>query len=166
MLTHLISEAVPSPTFSMPRSSARSQERASSPLSAGKRGVRSTSRLQIPSWNPGQLRGDHAAVANHISGPWHINCLQEGAVFDHPTLQHRLHVVTAHHRATLLDKDTFCEDVRSTPIFVPAKGNSDRAGRTCRQDPLLKTDRHPPQQFHDRQQFTSTTDVQADARCA
>ena len=54
-----------------------------------------------------------------------------GAVFaDHPTLQHRLHVVTAHHRATLLDKDTFCEDVRSTPIFVPAEGHSDRAGRT------------------------------------
>ena len=45
LLTHLISEGVPSPTFSMPRSSARSQERASSPLRAGKRGVRNTSRL-------------------------------------------------------------------------------------------------------------------------
>ena len=62
------------------------------------------------SWNPGPPRGeDHSAVANHICGPWHIICLQEGAgVAKHPPLHHRFQVVAGCCCSGLLNKDT-CE---------------------------------------------------------
>ena len=92
-------------------------------------GVRNTDRLQILSWNPGPPRGDdHSAVANHICGPWHFICLQEGAgVANHPTLHHRFHAVTGCFCAVLLNKDTCERDVTPKPVKVPAEYYADCA---------------------------------------
>ena len=92
-------------------------------LSGDNRGASNSYRLQVLSWNTEPPRGDdHNAVANHFCGPWHIICHQEGAgVANHPTLHHRLHVVTWFHCAVVLNKDTCERDVTLKPIMVPAK---------------------------------------------
>ena len=80
-------------------------------------------RVQVPFGLPQENRADdHSAVDNHICEPWHIICLQEGVGFaNHATLHHRFHVVTVHHCALLLIKDTFERDVTTNSIMVPAR---------------------------------------------
>ena len=93
------------------------------PLSGDNRGGINSYHIQVLVWNPCRPRADdHSAVANHICESWHIICLQEGVGFaNHATLHHRFHVVTVHHCALLLNKDTFERDVTTNSIMVPAR---------------------------------------------
>ena len=65
--------------------------------------------LHILSWNPGSARGsDPSTLANHLNGPRHAVCVQEGAGFvSFRSLTENFHVITTHHCAVLLNKDTF-----------------------------------------------------------
>ena len=58
-------------------------------------------------------------LASHLNGPWHVIYAQEGSgsVTDN-SLAENFRVITQHHRAVLLNKDTFARDVSCTPIQV------------------------------------------------
>ena len=51
-------------------------------LGSDQRSPRRVDKLQISSWDLGPPRGsDPRVLADHLFGPWHIICIQEGAVF-------------------------------------------------------------------------------------
>ena len=59
-------------------------------------------------------------LASHIYGPWHVVCVHEGAGFDIVrSLKENFHVITWHHCAVFLNKDTFEREHTCTPIQVP-----------------------------------------------
>ena len=59
-----------------------------------------------------------ARRANH--GPWHVICVLEGSGFvTDSSLQENFHVVTQHHCAVLLNKDTFEYDISCTACLIP-----------------------------------------------
>ena len=70
---------------------------------------------------PVPARGlDQRALADHLNGPCHIVCVQEGSgfVIDN-TMQVNFYVVTQHSCAVLLNKDTFEYNISCTPFQVP-----------------------------------------------
>ena len=123
LTTHLTPDADLDPNFTSPRAPASSKEGVQDPQSRDNREVSNSYHIQVLVWNPCPPRADdHSAVANHICEPWHIICLQEGVGFaNHATLHHRFNVVTVHHCALLLIKDTFERDVTTNSIMVPAR---------------------------------------------
>ena len=90
--------------------------------------------LQILSWNPGPARGsDPGTLASHLSGPRHVECVQEAVGFvSNRSLAENFHVITKH--AVLLIKDTFDSGHTCTPIQVPS---------THRYSSLAEHGRHP-----------------------
>ena len=90
-------------------------------LKSDQRCRRPTDKLQILSWNPVPARGsDPSLLASHLNGPWHVICVQgESGFVTDSSLAENFHVITQHHCAVLLNKDTFTRDFSCTPIRVP-----------------------------------------------
>ena len=82
---------------------------------------RQTDKLQVLSWNPEPARAsDPRTLADHFHGTWHVICVQEGAGFvTNRSLAENFHVITQHHCAAVLNKDTFAPDFTCTPIQIP-----------------------------------------------
>ena len=58
-------------------------------------------------------------LTSHLNGTWHVVCVQQGAGFViDSSLAENFHVITQHHCAVLLNKDTFARNVLLTPIQV------------------------------------------------
>ena len=117
LISHLFSDREPAPEFldQSPRLSSGPA------LRSDQRNRRQTDKLQILSWNPGPAKGsDPSMQATHLNGPWHVVFAQEevGFVTD-SSLAENFHVITQHHCAVLLNKDTFTRDLSCTPIQVP-----------------------------------------------
>ena len=92
-----------------------------SALLPGRDNRRCSDRLQILSCDPGPARGsDPRALASHLNGPWHVVCVQEeaGWVTDR-SLAENFYVITKHHCAVLIHKETFETGYTCTPIQVP-----------------------------------------------
>ena len=90
-------------------------------LRSDRRNRRPTDKLQLLTWNPGPARGsDPSSLANHLHGPWHAVCVQEGSRFvTDRSLAENFHVITEHHCVALLNKDTFTRDFTCSHIHVP-----------------------------------------------
>ena len=98
MLSHL--ERVPEPKHSQ----SPSHHRAGPALRHDQRNIRPLHRPQLLSWNPGPTRGsDPRLLPNHLNGPWHVVCVQEGAGL----VTENFHVINHHHCAVLHNKYTF-----------------------------------------------------------
>ena len=114
LISHLFADREPAPEF-MEQSPRRFPGPA---LRSDQRSWRQTDKLQIFSWNHGLARvSDPSTPASHLNGPWHVICIQEGPGF--VTDSSLFHVITQHHCAVLLNKDTFTRGFSSTPIQVP-----------------------------------------------
>ena len=80
-----------------------------------------TDKLQILSWNFGPARdSDQRALADQLNGPWHIICIQEGAVFViGGSLEHNFYIANQHHFAGTSTRDTFTRDFSCFLLQVP-----------------------------------------------
>ena len=117
LTSHLFNECEPIPEF-LDRVLRRSPSPA---LMTDQPNPRQTDKLHILSRNPGPARGlDQRALADHLNGPCHIVCVQEGSGFvTDNEMQVNFYVVTQHPCAVLLNKDTFEYDISCTPFQVP-----------------------------------------------
>ena len=78
LISHLFASHEPAPEFLnlSPRQSPGPA------LKSDQLSQRPTDKLQILSWNPGPATGsDPNTLASHLTGPWHVICVQEGAAF-------------------------------------------------------------------------------------
>ena len=61
---------------------------------------------------------DPSLFASHLNGPWHVVCEQKGAGFvTDRSLAENFHVITKHHCAVLLSKDTLELDYTLIQVF-------------------------------------------------
>ena len=117
LISHLYADREQAPEFLE-----QSPRRSSGPaLRSDQRNRRQTDKLQVLSWNPGPARAtDWSMLATHLIGPWPVVCVQEGAGFvTDSSLAENFYVITQHHCAVLLKKDTFARDFTCTLIQVP-----------------------------------------------
>ena len=117
LMAHLYPDQEPALDHSQP-----SSHRSSAPaLRPDQKNRRPTDKLQLLSWYLGpSRRSDPSTLASHLNGPWHVVCVQEGACFiTDRSLAENFHVITKHHYAVLLNKDTFERDCTCTPKQVP-----------------------------------------------
>ena len=144
LVTHLFPDQEPPPEF-LKKSPRRSH---GSALGSHQHSWRLTDKIQILSWNPGPARGcDQRGLADHLHGPWHIICIQEGAGFVNGSFieEKILHRPPAPlHRAP--QQEHFCAGLLARSVQVPRM-------HTCASwavEGVVELPSRPCFSFHDR----------------